>query len=391
MKIVDVRIRAVRPFGDREATAGSVVGWVFVEIEVDDGLIGIGECSNWPRHGNAIVAQALAVIRRDLIGRDPRQIGGIWHALFRQFTYLGSRGLGTTVMSGIDIALWDLRGKALGEPIHRLLEGAVRDAIPLYGHADHGVLLFDDSPDELVARVRALAADGYAALKLDPFVEAWPSHTAYLSGTISRAGIRQGAALVGAMRDAVGPDFEILIDAHGSYNVASAIACMDALAPYGITWFEEPVPPESLAALRQVSARASVPICVGERLYTRWDVLPILSEGLASFLMPDVCWTGGISELKRIATLAESFGVTLSPHNALGPIQIMAGAHVMMTVPNFYRLEIHTGWLAEYDGCLTRPLDIREGSLFVSDRPGLGVELDEAFLREHAVPLLDEP
>lgn len=336
--------------------------------------------------------RALDVVRGALLGQDPRNIGATWHRLFRAFTYLGSRGLATTIISGIDIALWDLRGKALGEPVYRLLEGPIRDAVLLYGHADPQGMRGDhtETNEQLAQRARALVDQGYTALKTDPFDEMWARHTDYVGGNISRAGIRRAADLVGSLRDAVGPDIEILIDAHGAFNVPSAVACMEAIAEFGITWFEEPVPPESIAALRQVKQRATIDLCVGERLFTRWDVMPVLEEGLASFLMPDVCWTGGISEMKRIASMAEVFAVPVAPHNALGPIQILAGAHAMLTVPNFYRLEIHTDWLEQYDDCLSNALDIRSGSLVLSERPGLGAELDPAYLREFGVSIEDD-
>jgi galactonate dehydratase len=156
------------------------------------------------------------------------------------------------------------------------------------------------------------------------------------------------------------------------------------LEEFDITWFEEPVQPESYQALRQVKENVRVPICVGERLFTRYDFAPILEGRLAEYIMPDICWTGGISEMKKIATLAETYYVPISPHNVQSPIQIVAGSHTMMTVPNFYRLEIASLQMPNYAQAFDGPLDIRNGELFLSDRPGLGIELNMDYVSAHS-------
>ncbi|MFH1085892.1 MAG: mandelate racemase/muconate lactonizing enzyme family protein [Chloroflexota bacterium] len=378
MKITDINLYVV-PMHSGAEGEGIQVGWVFVQVETDAGLVGTGECSNWPRRGNQLVANTLHTIKDTLIGRDPGHIEAIWQELYRNYTYLGSRGLITTVISGIDTALWDLKGKALGRPVYDLLGGPVREGILLYTHPG------GDTPESAAENCRQLVQEGYTALKTDPFGrEMGRYHTARMSGVISRHGEREGAAIVAAMRAAVGPEIEILIDAHGQYDVASAIRCAKALAPYDLTWFEEPVPPESYAALRQVREAVDVPICVGERLFTRWDFAPVLEQRLAEYLMPDVCWTGGISELKKIAALAETHYVSISPHGALGPFQLIAGAHTVRTVPNFYRLEAVSRWFPAYNQVLDAPLDVRAGVLYLSDAPGLGYGLNMDYVRSHA-------
>jgi galactonate dehydratase len=158
------------------------------------------------------------------------------------------------------------------------------------------------------------------------------------------------------------------------------------MANYGIHWFEEPVPVESWKALKQVKEQVSTAICVGERLHTRWEFVPIFENGLADFVMPDVTWTGGISELKKIATQAEAYYVPISPHDASGPVNVMAGAQVMMTVPNFYKLEVHRYDLSGYDILIDTPLDVRQGCLYVpADRPGLGLNLNLDTLQKYEV------
>jgi galactonate dehydratase len=290
------------------------------------------------------------------------------------------------VVSGIDIALWDIKGKATGRPVYDLLGGKVRDSVPLYANGWFAALDGRPAcrtPEDYAAAARRVVARGHLALKLDPFHEMLPYHTAYLAGQITPAGEEFGVSCVAAVREAVGPDVEILIDAHGHYNVPTAVRLARRLLPYRIGWFEEPTPPESLEALRAVREQVEVPLSVGERLYTRWDFLPVLAGRLADYLMPDVVWTGGISELIRIAALAETYQVPVTPHNAMGPLQVVAGAHAMLAVPNFYRLEHNVANVPWYDGCLDRPLDLRGDRLQLSPRPGLGVDLDPGFLRAH--------
>jgi galactonate dehydratase len=381
MKITDVKVYPVVPDTSLAVSSGSQVGWVFVVVETDEGVAGFGECTNWPRRGDILVSRALETVKSSIIGWDPNSIEGIWHELYRNYTYLGSRGLVTTLISGIDIALWDIKGKVLKRPIYDLLGGPLRDSIPLYTHPQYG------TPESTAKSSRRQVEEGYKAIKTDPFWEEMgPYHTAYMSGYISPRGVRRGGEIIFSIRDAVGPEVEILIDAHGNYDVASAVRCAEALKPYSITWFEEPVPPEGYEALRQVRESINIPLCTGERFYTRWDFLPVLQNRLADYLMADVCWTGGITELKKIASLAETYYVPISPHGAMGPIQLIAGAHVAKTIPNFYKLEIFSLWLQAFNKMIKTPIDVREGSLYLSDKPGLGVELDMNWIETHRDP-----
>jgi galactonate dehydratase len=378
MKIVDLEVYVVDPTGAGDPE----FGWTFVRVLTDEGLDGWGEASNYPSNGSLIVGDAIRRLAEFVVGEDPADINRIWHTLFRKPAYLGPRGLPTAVVSGIDIALWDIKGKALGRPIYDLLGGKLRDTVRLYANG-----WFDGcaTPEEYAAAARRTVAAGHTALKCDPFLEMLPYHTGYLSGQISPAGEELGVSIIAAMREAVGPSVEILIDAHGHYNVPTAVRLARRLEPYRIGWFEEPTPPESLPALRAVREQVDVPICVGERLYTRWDFLPILEQRLADYIMPDVVWTGGISELVRIATLAEAYHVPISPHDAMGPLQIVAGAHAMLTIPNFYRLEHSLQRIPSYQRCLDRPIEFRGDSIHLPDRPGLGVDVNLDFLRENLV------
>jgi galactonate dehydratase len=371
-----------------QATVGARRGrqYVFVQVETDEGITGWGEVTGTGQLPNRAVCAVLREMGPFLEGQDPARIEAIWNHLLRTMTYVGTRGLTSCAVSGIDIALWDIRGKALGLPIYQLLGGPVRETIPLYTHFPLG-----DSPQEAARNALVPVRDGHGAIKTDPFApervrrqrQGLPG--TYLDGGMSATGEQEGADIIAAIREAVGPEVEILIDAHALYNVPTAIRLATRLAPYNITWFEEPVPPESYAALRQVREQVPVRICVGERLHTRFEFVPILEQRLADFVMPDVTWTGGISELKKIATLAEAYYVPVSPHDASGPINVLAGAHVMMTVPNFYRLETTRSRMDFYNAFIDTPLDVRQGHLHVPQKPGLGLEMNMDYLRAHAV------
>jgi galactonate dehydratase len=355
--------------------------FVFVQVETDEGITGWGEFTESTPTANRAAAAMLGQIGELIEGDDPARIELIWHKIFREYTYMGSRGAGSSVASGIDIALWDIRGQQLGLPICELLGGPVRESIALYTHPDGS---FD--PANIAAACKGILEQGFTAVKTGPFRNYCPDGVqAYLSGQVDAETEELGVEMIAAMREAVGPTTEILIDAHGRFDVPTAVRLANRLEPYTIGWFEEPLPPESLHALRQVRDRTNVPICVGERLHTRFDFLPILENELADFIMPDVTWTGGISELKRTATMAETYHIPVSPHDAGGPVNIAAGAHVMATVPNFYKLEIARGRLALYHHMMDQPFDIRDGHLHLSNRPGLGIEMNVDLLREQVI------
>ena len=384
MKITDMKVWVTRP----EPQGRS---FVFFKIDTDEGVSGVGEATSSGGGGSIVVANmarflrdstVTADFRESIVGQDPLYIDRIWHRLYRRFT--GGGGFGgfvTTLLSGIDIALWDIKGKVENRPIYQMFGGPIWDDIPMYTHVAPG------DPAAAARQAKELAEEGFTALKTDPFMpEMRQHHRRYLKGEISAAGAALGVETIAAMREAVGPEVEILIDAHGNFNVPTAIRLARALEPYDIGWFEEPVQPNSNEALKAVRDAVDVPLCVGERLYSRWDFVPILRDRLAEYLMPDILWCGGITEMRKIANLAESFYIPVSPHDASGPINILAGAHTMMTVPNFYKLEFNHAALDVHNRLIDHPLDIRDGVLHLSERPGLGVELDEEFLDAHSDP-----
>jgi galactonate dehydratase len=361
--------------------------FVFIQVDTDEGVTGWGEITTYPGPvANGAIAAFVNQIGKWLVGENPEDIERIWTKIFRGMTYVGTRGATTAAISGIDIALWDIRGKVLNQPVYKLLGGAVRDKIALYCHPPE-----PKSPEHITESVKEIVSSGHRAFKMDPMMHnLHVGNASFLDGEISTEAENAAMDVVAAAREAAGPDIEILIDAHGMYNVPTAIRLANKMAEWNIFWFEEPVPVESLKALKQVKEQITPLVSVGERLHTRWDFVPIFENGLADYIMPDVTWTGGITELKKIATMAEAYYIPISPHDASGPINVISGAQVMMTVPNFYKLETSRYDLSGYNVMVDYPLEISEGNLSVSDRPGLGVNLDPEWLAAHEIDPNDE-
>lgn len=365
--------------------------FLFVEVSTDEGITGWGEITTTTKIANRALTAMLRQIGTMITGEDPARIERLWHKLFRSFTYMGSRGAAVECLSAIDIALWDIRGKALGKPIYELLGGAVRDEIALYTHPDQRKFT---TREGVIAEIRDIVKSGHTALKFDPFAYQGPhangqareQRDGYLDGSMTRKDEREAAELTSLIRETAGPDIEILIDAHGRFDVPTAIRLCCSLEEAGnIDWFEEPCPPESINALRQVRDKVNVAISWGERGHTKWDFVPILENKLADYIMPDVTWTGGITELKKISALCEAYYIPVSPHDAAGPINVVAGAQVMMTVPNFYKLETSEWNLSKYDHLINVPLDNSNGNLKLNPAPGLGIEMNRAYLEANVV------
>ena len=338
---------------------------------------------------NRAVSDIISRLNDLLVGEDPTQIERLWNKTFRAFTYMGTRGATSHVVSGIDIALWDIKGKTLNLPIYEILGGKVRDDVPIYTHPDQAGWNGENSRERIAAEVNKITESGHTSMKFDPFPHfEVPNdrNTAYMSGEMGKKGQHIASEITATVREFAGDEIELLIDAHGRFNVPTAIRLCNALEDAGqIDWFEEPVPVESHHALRQVREKVNVPISVGERLHTRWEFVPILENELADFIMPDVTWTGGISELKKIATMAEAYYIPVSPHDASGPINVVAGGHVMLTVPNCYKIETGNADLSRYDVFLEEPIDNSGGSLHLPQLPGLGIEMNMDYMEANKV------
>jgi galactonate dehydratase len=355
---------------------GTRYPWVFLRIDTDAGIHGIGQISTGPH--STVVAAAASRLGPLLVGEDATRIEYIWHKLYASFNSLGSLGFVTAIISGVDIALWDIRGKSLGLPVYELLGGKFHQNLQLYSNGWFGGC---ETADDFARAAAKTVAEGHTAIKLDPFRRGHTYLSRYAAGYPPPDDL-VAVEIIEKIREAIGPGIEIFIDAHGRFELPTAARLANRLAPYRIGWFEEPVPPENWDALRQFRDLTDVPVCVGERLYTRWQFRPVLDQKLTDYIMPDIIRTGGISEMKKIATMSEAYFVPISPHDATGPITLIAGAQVMMTCPNFFRLEIAYSELPRYQQAMDPPFDVRDGYFHVSDRPGLGHELREDYIAQ---------
>lgn len=364
--------------------------WIFVELFTDDGISGVGECSDYA--STAHLVSGLHSIRPFIIGMDARNIEDVWQKLFHGYSDLNGRGYISHLISAIDIALWDIKGKQLGVPVYQLLGGPVRDSVPLYTHIP-GRMGMDTSIK--TAQQAALAAKklGFQAIKTDPFARSWNDSVPQGGEMVERltpAEIDKAAEFMMGVREAVGPEFELLVDAHARFDVASAIRAARALEPVKLTWLEEPVPVESINALREVRENTDIPLCVGERHFTRWDYVELFRERLVDYVMPDIAWTGGISEVRRIASQAESYFIRFSPHDALGPVMVAASLHVDATAPNLYRQECVHEFFDDYAKVIMPMFDWQGGEAQLPDGPGLGVELIPEAIEKFSVDPFDK-
>ena len=354
--------------------------WLFVVVETDEGLSGVGEGS-LPGHPRAVAA-AVEEYREYLVGEDPARIQHLWQLMYRQ-PFFRSGAVVLSAMSAIEQALWDIKGKVAGLPVYELLGGRCHDRIKLYANGPGGETL-----EELADSARSLVERGFTALKMGLTEPVLP---------VQGDGIfRRAAGHAEAVRDAVGEDVEIGWDAHGRFSPAMSIKLARALEPYNIWFLEEPALPENAQGLASVARATSIPVATGERLFTKWAFREVLELGAAALLQPDLSHCGGVLEARAIAAMAEVYYCGFAPHNPLGPVNTIVSAHVAMASPNFVALEIclyPDEWTREL---LKEPLELRDGYLELSDRPGWGVELDVELCRAHPyrpykLPILRHP
>jgi len=387
MKITDIEILRM------QAHAEPHNNWLFVRIHTDSGITGLGEGSL--QYKDAALAAELENFGTYLRGKDPFQIEHIWTTLHRRTTWTGG-AVTLSAISAIDLALWDIKGKALGVPVYELIGGKVRDRVPLYANgwfsgdrpSAHGPREGAEGEQQwFVEQAQAVVAQGYRCLKLYPF-----------SGSpqvITPQRMQQGIGLVQAIRDAIGPDIEIAIDIRARLNPWSARRVAQRLEPLDIAWLEEPILFDNADAMAEFARSVSVPVATGEQLYTRWEFRALLEQNAVGIIQPDICHSGGLSELKKIAALAETYYVTLSPHNSNGPISTVASLHLDMSIPNCHMQELFLNSLPYYQEVLTNPLHIEDGYGAPPDGPGWGTDLDDKILAKYPpadfIPIADEP
>jgi galactonate dehydratase len=345
-------------------------GWrsfVFVRIVTEDGSIGVGEATL--EFYEDVIAAAVMNLARDIRGVDSDRIEYVWQRLVRGGVWRGGP-VHMSAVSGIDQALWDLKGKRLGAPVYRLLGGSCRETIRLYGNGARG-----DTPDAIAASAQTVAAAGFSDLKFlssGPSLEVDPGHA-----------VRQTVAMLRAAREALGPAAGIGVDCHCRFSPAMAVKLARQLEPLDAWFLEEPVVREDPQGMARVASSTSIPVAAGERLYSRWDFRPFFEAGAIALAQPDLSHCGGITEARRIAALAEVHGVGIAPHNPLSPVNTLASAHLAMATPNFVALEYVVDDVPWRDELIRPRLAIDHGVLRVPDLPGLGFELDLETVAAH--------
>jgi galactonate dehydratase len=343
--------------------------WLMVKVSTDKGLVGFGEPVVEGRART--VETAVHELSEYLIGQDPRRIEHHWQAIYRGSFYRGGPVL-MSALSGIEQALWDIKGKDLGVPVYELLGGRVRDSVRMYAHC-HG-----DTIEDLESVARRRVADGFSCLKLSTVPPAWPLETpAFVENEVAR---------VARVREVVGPSVNIAVDFHGRVGPALANILIAALQPYNLMFVEEPCLPENTAAMAEIARRTTTPIATGERLFTRWQYRDLLEQNAVAVVQPDLCHVGGIFEARKVAAMAETYFVSVAPHNPLGPISLAACIQLDACTPNFL-IQEHPTLEDGSDlgnGLLVDPFEICDGKIALPTAPGLGIEVDEDALHDRA-------
>ncbi len=356
-----MKVRAIDTF----ATWGGLRNWVFVRVMTDEGLAGWGEGTVEGKEETVRVA--IHELGQMLIGCDALASETAWQVLHRHGFWRGGVIL-NSALAALDQALWDLRGKALGVPVYRLLGGPTRQRIRLYTH----VGIYD--PETLLPEAEAARAAGFTAVKTG----AWAGDLHLPDPQL----IAVYARRIEVLRERLGSEVDIMFDNHGRSRPDQAIQLLRALAPSRPFFFEEPTTPDAPDAIAPVAAVArslGISLASGERLFSRGEVRPLLERRLVDILQPDLCHAGGVTECLKIATLADTYQVVLAPHNPQGPVSTAAAAHLALAIPNFLILE-YVPSQPYRDHLLGEPWPVRDGWLEVPDRPGLGVDLDPAAL-----------
>lgn len=361
MKITDIQaFHTYSPISD----------WVFVRVETDQpGLVGWGECS-LPGKPNALLG-AVEDLKKLVVGADPTDTEWCWQRMYRHAFWRGGP-IQIAALSGVDIALWDIRGKLAGQPVYKVMGGAVRDKIRLYANCG-----LSTDPEELRRRVRHAVSLGYTAVKFYPL----PA-TNYVEGLST---LRQIVACCEAVRDEIGDQRDFCLDFHGRMSAGLAVEVEAAIRHTKPLWIEEPVLPETPKALQRLAEKTVIPIALGERLFTRFAFREIFENEFATVIQPDVANAGGITEMMKIAAMAETYGVGVAPHNPNGPVQSIAGMHLAAALQNFVILEHrheHHDFLEQL--ATNIPKVGAEGYVGLPTGPGLDISVNEDFARANA-------
>lgn len=372
LKITEVRTAEVRVHGYQ----------VHVRVYTDQGIIGQGETTD-ASSGNVPMIQQFG---RMLTGQDPLNIEAAFERIRTSGVFAGAQaGQYVTALTGIEIALWDIAGKALGLPIYQLMGGKVRDRVRIY--CDSGAREMIPGDERSKARMRQIQEMGFSAAKIDIDDARDPNRFDRVNWTATNSEITHMVAKVAFTRENYPKDFELAVDMHARYDATTGKRVAKELEPFKLMWLEEPVPAEDIDAMRDVRESTSTPICCGENLYMRWGFRELLEKKAADIIMPDFQKTGGLLEARKIADMAHAYYVPVAPHAVTSPIGMMATAHVCAVIPNFFVQEWH--WIDEpelWRNWVKEGEIIQKGFINMPERPGIGVEMNEDGARKAQVP-----
>lgn len=363
--------------------------WTLVTVEADDGTIGIGEA--YPSPGvHEIITDYLRPV---LVGEVPLDVERLYNLMRASLSGRGSQqGVGTIAISGVEIALWDLAGKLLDQPVWQLLGGKTREEVMVYADCHAGEAMVASAaegqeeetyePEAYAQAARMAVDDGFDLVKFDLDV---PSGRDFnrKSRHFDPPEVEHKRQIVEAVTEEIGDDAEIGVDLHWNFNPETAERLCRALDPYDLAYIEDPLPPENTDALRELKRRVDVTLLTGENRYGRHGFRDLIEDQAVDFLAPDVPKTGGIAETKKIADMAEAYYQTLIPHNIGSPVATVATAHVGATIPNFYGLEYHAREVEWWEDLVVGEDLIQDGTITVPDEPGLGIELDWDVVHAH--------
>ena len=365
----DVRITDVETY----LVANPWKPWVFVELETDAGVTGLAEATTHDKPRT--VAAAIEEMSNFFVGRDPFDTESLWLEMYRD-EWFSKNVINTTVVSAVDMACWDIKGKLLDKPVYELLGGPVHGT-ELRTYANGWYQETGGTPEGFAEAAEKVVDDGYDAMKFDPFGNSWQR--------MDRGTFNHAVDVVGAVRETVGPDVDLLIEGHGRFTAGQALDVAEHLAQFDPTWFEEPCPPDSINSLRKISEKSPIPIATGERLMSKYEFRDLLAETDVDIIQPDLMNTGGLTEAKKIGAQAEAEHVSFAPHNPQGPVATAICVHADAAIPNFMIQELFQTYDVEWvNDLLVDPITVEDGYVEIPDGPGLGIELDMDVVEEHA-------
>ncbi len=360
MKGIDVKTFAVDCFR---------TNWMFVKVYTDEGIDGVGEATL--EYKEKALIGAVEHIKEYLVGKDPRTIEKHFHDIYRDAYWRGGPVL-MSALSAVEMALWDILGKSLGVPVYQLLGGKVNEKCRIYVN---GWFSGAKTPEEFAEKAKIAVKRGVTAMKWDPFGKS------YLE--ISNKDLDTALRNIAAVREAVGDKVDLLIEGHGRFNVPTGIKIAKLIEEFKPLFFEEPTPPDNLEALKAVREKSPVAISAGERLYSLKDFKDLFEMRAADYIQPDVSHAGGIMELKKIASMAETYYIPFAPHNPSGPVANAATLQLAACCPNFSILEIMYSDVTWRADVTNESLEYADGYITIPDKPGLGIEINEEECLKH--------